>query len=36
MIKYTGIKIEIKSIWLVLHLPTRQSPGATEGQRGTA
>lgn len=36
MKKYMSrIKIEIKSIWLVLHLPTRQSPGATEWQRCT-
>lgn len=31
MKKYMSrINIEIKNIWLVLHLPTRQSPGATE------
>lgn len=36
MKKYMSrIKIEIKNIWLVLHLPTRQSPGATEWQRCT-
>lgn len=36
MKKYMSrIKIEIKSIWLELHLPTRQSPGATEWQRCT-
>lgn len=36
MKKYMSrIKIEIQSIWLVLHLPTRQSPGATEWQRCT-